>query len=208
LGFFVGDAFDVDDRERRMKGVVKRAMSIVFVLGFTSPVSFDAAFSSPPTLDLAPCGLFGVPTTCDGDDGADAFADSAFADAELASVSPPLSTDACNSLARVVTTCPELRSPVNTYRAASVALRGVAVVVLSTYARIAETTRPLATFSTSSNPNAAANCMRSRISPLLSVPCVRHSFGRASSSVDRFERVECDRIESKSNQPPPRECTN
>ena len=154
-------------------------MSIVFVLSFPSPVSFGAAPCSPSTLNLAPCGLVGVPKTLGGVDGVVVCVGAALADA-----SPPSSTDACNSLSRVVEPCAELRSPVNTYRAASVALRGVAVIVLSTCARIAETPRPFGTFSTSSNPNAAANCMRSRSSPLLSVPCVR---GRASRSVDRVE---------------------
>lgn len=154
-------------------------MSIVFVLSFPSPVSFGAAPSSPSTLNLAPCGLVGVPKTLGGVAGVVVCVGAALADA-----SPPSSTDACNSLSRVVEPCAELRSPVNTYRAASVALRGVAVIVLSTCARIAETPRPFGTFSTSSNPNAAANCMRSRSSPLLSVPYVR---GRASRSVDRVE---------------------
>ena len=154
-------------------------MSIVFVLSFPSPVSFGVAPSSPSTLNLATCGLVGVPKTLGGVDGVVVCVGAALADA-----SPPSSTDACNSLSRVVEPCAELRSPVNTYRAASVALRGVAVIVLSTCARIAETPRPFGTFSTSSNPNAAANCMRSRSSPLLSVPCVR---GRASRSVDRVE---------------------
>ena len=47
-------------------GVVNLAMSIVFVLSFPSPVSFGAAPSSPSTLNLAPCGLVGVPKTLGG----------------------------------------------------------------------------------------------------------------------------------------------
>ena len=129
-------------------GVVNLAMSVVFVLSFPSPVSFGAAPSSPSTLNLATCGLVGVPKTLGGVDGVVVCVGAALADA-----SPPSSTDACNSLSRVVEPCAELRSPVNTYRAASVALRGVAVIVLSTCARIAETPRPFGTFSTSSNPN-------------------------------------------------------
>ena len=65
-------------------GVVHLARSGVFVLSFPSPVSFGAAPSSPSTLNLATCGLFGVPKTLGGDDGVVVFVSAALADA-----SPP-----------------------------------------------------------------------------------------------------------------------